>query len=182
MQQNESSSSDHGDGQGRQELAIRAESMADATAVRHVNELAFGQPDEADLVDRLRRTGHVVASLVAEIEHTLVGHILFSRLPIDAGRSIHGAALAPVAVLPRWQRQGIGSALIRAGLHACRAAGIEAVIVLGHPGYYPRFGFSAALAERLRAPFAGPAFMALELVPDALRDGGQVRYPPAFFV
>ena len=162
-------------------VSVRVETPDDFAAVRAVNREAFGQADEADLVERLRGDGEVVASLVAETGNAVVGHILFSRLPIVAGdREVAGAALAPVAVLPRFQRQGIGSALVRCGLRRCAELGSEAVVVLGHPGYYPRFGFSAALAERLDAPFSGAAFMALELVPGALADGGIVRYAAAF--
>jgi putative acetyltransferase len=111
----------------------------------------------------------------------IVGHVLFSRLPIEqVGGVVEGAALAPVAVRPEWQRQGIGSALIRHGLAVCRERGIAAIVVLGHPEYYPRFGFSADLAQNLIAPFSGPAFMALELRPGALSGGGTVRYAAAF--
>jgi putative acetyltransferase len=132
----------------------------------------------------LRDGGFGVASLVAEDAAQIVGHILFSRLPIETdGRVLHGAALAPMAVMPARQRGGIGSALVRAGLVACRTAGIAAVVVLGHKGYYPRFGFSARAARGLRSPFpdAGDAFMALELVPGSLdlRDAA-VRYAPPF--
>ncbi len=163
--------------------SARVETPADFAAVRIVNREAFGQPDEADLVERLRTDGEVVVSLVAERESAIVGHVLFSRLPIVVGeREIAGAALAPVAVLPRFQRQGIGSALVRSGLRHCAESGCEAVVVLGHPAYYPRFGFSTALAERLDAPFSGAAFMALELAPGALADGGAVRYAVAFGV
>ena len=134
-------------------------------------------------MERRRSDKRVVVSLVAERAGWVVGHILFSHLPIaTAGRVIAGAALAPVAVLPPFQGQGIGSALIRAGLRRCAELGSEAVVVLGHPGYYPRFGFSATLAQRLDAPFSGPAFMALELAPDALSSGGTVRYPAPFGV
>lgn len=94
---------------------------------------------------------------------------------------MHALALAPVAVLPERQRQGIGSRLIREGLRACAEAGHRITVVLGHADYYPRFGFSAPLAEPLQAPFSGPSFMALELVPGALADvTGEVRYPPPF--
>ena len=164
------------------DFRVRAETDNDIAAIRHVNERAFGRAYEADLVAALRDSGATVSSLVAEVAASVVGHVLFSRLPIDrAGSEIAGAALAPVAVLPDQQRRGIGSALIRLGLARCRAAGIDAVVVLGHPDYYPRFGFTAGLAERLRAPFSGPAFMALELVPGVLEQGACVRYPAAFF-
>ena len=164
------------------DFRVRAETDNDIAAIRHVNERAFGRADEADLVDALRERGATVSSLVAELSGRVVGHILFSRLPIDrAGSELAGAALAPVAVLPDQQRRGIGSALIRLGLARCRAAGFDAVVVLGHPDYYPRFGFTAGLAERLRAPFSGPAFMALELVPGVLEQGACVRYPAPFF-
>ena len=164
-------------------VSVRVETPADFAPVRAAVREAFGQVDEADLVERLHGDDEVVASLVAEIDNAIVGHILFSRLPIVVGeREIAGAALAPVAVLPRFQWQGIGSALIRCGLRRCAESGCEAVVVLGHPGYYPRFGFSAALAQRLDAPFSGAAFMALELVPGALAGGGTVRYAAAFGV
>lgn len=162
-------------------IAIRPESPDDREAVRAVNRRAFGGDEEADLVERLHADGLVIASLVAVAGDEVVGHILFSTLPIDlpAGK-IRAAALAPMSVLPSHQRRGIGSALVRAGLAACRDAGIEAVVVLGHPEYYPRFGFSAALAQALHAPFSGPALMALELRPGALAVGGRVEYPKAF--
>ena len=160
---------------------VRAEAPADLPAIREVHTQAFGQADEAQLVERLREDGDFVASLVAERDGGIVGHVLFSQLQIVAlDREIAAAALAPVAVRPLFQRQGLGSTLIRAGLKRCRELGIEAVVVLGHPSYYPRFGFSAVLAERLTAPYSGPAFMALELVPDCLASGGAVHYPPAF--
>ena len=86
-----------------------------------------------------------------------------------------------MAVLPGRQRQGVGSRLVREGLRACAAAGHRIVVVLGHPDFYARFGFAARLAERLKAPFSGPVFMALEVVPGALADvTGEVRYPPPF--
>jgi putative acetyltransferase len=151
-------------------------------AVRSVNEAAFGQPDEADLVDRLRSEGLVLASLVAEYGTQITGHILFSRMWIDTARdSVPAAALAPMAVAPPYQRQGIGGRLIRSGLDRLRKRGEEIVIVVGHPDYYPRFGFTTENARSLESPFPRHAFMALELSPGAL-DGacGKVRYPAAF--
>jgi putative acetyltransferase len=160
---------------------IRDESAADREAIREVNRRAFGGEAEARLVDRLRDDETVVASLVAVDSGIVVGHVLFSELPIETpGGVVPAAALAPLAVVPERQRQGIGSALVWRGLEACRARGRAAVVVLGHPGYYPRFGFAADLARSLRAPYAGEAFMALELVPGSLAGGGTVRYPDAF--
>lgn len=163
------------------QATVRAEAPADAAAIRAVHRQAFGQAAEADLVDQLRADGDAIASLVVERDGSIVGHILFSRLPIVApDRELAAAALAPVAVLPPFQRQGLGSMLIHAGLRQCRELDIDAVVVLGHPAYYPCFGFSAALAQRLAAPYAGPAFMALELAPNCLASGGSVHYPAAF--
>lgn len=159
-------------------IKVREETPDDRDAVRLVNRLAFGGADEADLVDRLYRDNLVIASLVAVDGSDVVGHVLFSDLPVEG--VIRAAALAPMAVLPKHQGRGIGAALIVRGLEVCRGRGVEAVIVLGHETYYPRFGFSAARARKLRAPFSGPAFMALELVPGVLGAGGVVRYPPAF--
>lgn len=162
---------------------IRHETAADHEAVRHVNRLAFGRDDEAGLVDALRSGGYSRVSLVAEIDGAVVGHILFSDLPILTDNGIVSAlSLAPMAVLPDFQKKGIGSALVQKGLEICRGAGHHIVVVLGHPDYYPRFGFSAKLAEPLSSPFSGGAsWMAAALVPGAL-DGveGWVQYPPPF--
>ncbi len=151
-------------------------------AIHSMNEAAFGRPDEAELVGNLRSAGVVLVSVAAEIEKRIVGHILFSRMSIetDSG-AISAAALAPVAVLPEFQRQGIGGRLILHGLDLLRGQGEAIVIVLGHPDYYPRFGFSSEKARLLESPFPQDAFMALELRPGAL-DGvrGKVRYPAAF--
>lgn len=158
-------------------IAVRAVRADDAAAIWRVEQAAFGRDGEADLVDRLRADGEVQVELVAEADGEVVGHILFSRLAIGP---ITGAALAPVAVAPARQSLGIGSALISDGLQRCRELGVPAVVVLGHPNYYPRFGFDRRLASRLESPFAGPSFMALELTPGALAGGGAVRYAPAF--
>jgi len=139
---------------------------------------AFGQADEADLVDRLRADGDALVELVAEDDGGIVGHILFSPLATDTGQRF--AALAPLSVRPGRQRRGLGLMLMAAGLEACRAAGAEAVIVLGHPAYYPRAGFSARAAKTVRAPFSGPSFMALDLTPGALERPVSVTYARAF--
>jgi putative acetyltransferase len=163
-------------------IVIREEETADRPSIREVNRRAFGRDDEGRLVDALRAGGDARVALVAEEEGRAVGHILFSALTIATPRGPVGAlALAPMAVLPSHQRRGIGSGLVREGLRACRERGHRIVIVLGHPGFYPRFGFSARLTERLASPYAGEAFLALELVPGALADvAGEVRYPPPF--
>jgi putative acetyltransferase len=166
-------------------ITICPETVADHDAIRRVLRLAFGQDDEARLVDALRAGGYVRAALVAEDAGEVVGHILFSDLPIvgDCG-TIRAVALAPLAVLPERQRQGIGAALTRRGLAVCRTQGERIVVVLGHPHYYPRFGFSAQAAKPLASPFSGrESFMALELVPGALAGvTGRVCYPPPFGV
>jgi putative acetyltransferase len=163
-------------------VSIRPEASSDHDAVRRVNRLAFGQEAEARLVDALRVGGYVRLSLVAEKDGQVVGHILFSDLPIIGKNSMTPSlALAPMAVLPECQKQGIGSALVRHGLEICRQQGHRIVLVVGHPNYYPRFGFSSALASQLESPYAGEAFMALELVPGALAGvAGRVEYAPSF--
>lgn len=164
-------------------MLIRPETIADFDAIRHVNRLAFGQVAEGRLVDELRDAGFVRLSLVAEVERQVVGHILFSDLPIVTAKGrVDSLALAPMAVLPGWQRRGVGSALVREGLRLCQAQGHQSAVVLGHPEFYPRFGFSAALAERLACSFyAGPALMAVELAVGSLTGvSGQLNYPPPF--
>ena len=163
-------------------VEIRTETAGDLNSIAAVETLAFGRADEADLVDRLRADGLVTASLVAEVAGVIAGHALFSELPIEtASGTIRAAALAPVAVVPALQDEGIGSALIREGVERCRQLGVEAVVVLGSPKYYPRFGFSAETASCLKAPFSGPEFMALELKPGVLGGiDGVVHYPEAF--
>jgi putative acetyltransferase len=163
-------------------FAIRKELSEDLDAIREVNRLAFGQDAEARLVDRLRGDGLVVASLVAVEGDQLIGHILFSELPIATESAVIPAvALAPMAVIPVRQRQGVGSSLVREGLRECRDRGFAVVVVLGHLDYYPRFGFSTEKAKGIRSRYSGAHFMALELVPRVL-DGilGTVNYPPAF--
>lgn len=168
-------------------ITIRAETEKDIHAVRRVNESAFGRPDEAALVDRLRANAHPHISLVAVKNEQVVGHIFFSPVTIEAEDSAAAAAaailgLAPMAVLPEYQKQGIGSGLVREGFRVCRQIGCDAVVVLGHPEYYPRFGFVPAIHKGLRCEYAVPdeAFMVAELKPDSLSGGGLVRYRPEF--
>jgi predicted N-acetyltransferase YhbS len=155
-------------------------------AIYQVNKLAFGQNGESDLVEKLRKKPAYVKALsqVAELDHVVIGHILFTPILIkSASRRTESLALAPMAVLSAYQRKGIGGKLIRAGLHAARNAGFRSVIVLGHPAYYPKFDFQPASKWQIQAPFPVPdeAFMAIELETDALANAqGIVFYPEEF--
>jgi putative acetyltransferase len=133
---------------------IRPERPDDASQIRHVNELAFGQPAEADLVDKLRKACADALSLVAEDGSAIVGHILFTPVVVE-GRLTLGMGLAPMAVLPNRQRQGIGSQLVRQGLDTLRERGCPFVVVVGHPEYYPRFGFEPASKHGLLSQWEG---------------------------
>jgi putative acetyltransferase len=168
----------------RQTVIIRREEPGDAAAIRQVNERAFGQPAEANLVDALRRHNKVVLSLVAVLNDQIIGHILFSPVSIESeGGSLSAVGLAPMAVLPEYQKQGIGSWLIRVGLDECRQAGHPVVIVVGHAEYYPRFGFVPASKYGLKCEYNVPddVFLALELREGALLGrAGVVKYQPEF--
>lgn len=158
---------------------IRYARPADHAAIAAVNEAAFGQPDEARLVERLRADGDVLFELVAVEGDEVVGHILFSRLWAD--RVEMYAALAPMSVKPGLQKSGHGSALIRSSLDYAREFGAHGVLVLGHPDYYPRFGFKAETAARVQSPYSGsPAFMALAIEAGAFDAPLSVAYPDAF--
>jgi putative acetyltransferase len=164
------------------DMQVLIENESHRAQIRAITQAAFGGDDEADLLDRLREDGLVRLSLVAVEDGQVVGHALFTALPVSVdGREVEALCLAPVSVRPDYQGTGVGSMLIREALARLAHSGFEAVVVLGHPGYYPRFGFSAALAAKLAAPFSGEAFMALELVEGALRgESGRVSYPSAF--
>ena len=158
---------------------IRHARAADHGVIAEINTLAFGQPDEAGLVARLRVDGDALLEMVADDADAVDGHILFSRLWAGNGRLY--AALAPMAVRPGLQRDGLGSALVRAGLDYLPELGVQGVLVLGHPKYYPRFGFSPETAESVRSPYSvSPAFMALALEADAFEAAFSVAYPAAF--
>lgn len=161
---------------------IRCESSEDQAAIRTVNERAFDGAGEANAIDALRNRGQTTLSLVAEVEGQVAGHILFSPVTLETAHGAFGGlGLAPLAVLPKFQRRGIGSQLTRAGLEACRALGGEFVVVLGHSDYYPRFGFTRASAFGIRCEWnvPDPAFMVLELKPGALANrAGVVKYQP----
>ena len=165
-------------------ILIRNEEAADYAAVYEVNREAFGRCNEADLVDVLRRVADPQISLVATWEGEVVGHIFFSPVSIGEGDSTTLAlGLGPMAVDPDFQRRGVGSALVRAGLEACRRAGHKIVVVIGHPNFYPRFGFVSARRRGLGCEYAVPdeVFMVAELEPNALAGvSGMVRYLPEF--
>lgn len=139
-------------------MHIRPETVADRQAIDGINADAFGRQAEADLVRRLRREGALLLSLVAERDRQLLGHIAFSRAHLaGAGTRQDVVALGPMAVIPAFQRKGIGSQLVRAGLNALGAAGHELIFVLGHPAYYPRFGFEPAQRYGIGCQFEAPA-------------------------
>ena len=161
-------------------MVIRPAEPADHPAIHAVVAAAFRQPDEADLVDALRADGDALVELVAIEDDAVVGHILFSPLKTDTGAMF--AALAPLSVTPNRQKDGLGTMLMQVGHELCRATGVEAIIVLGHPAYYPRVGYSAEAARTVKAPFAGPSFMALALKPGALDTPVSVTYAKAFGV
>jgi putative acetyltransferase len=162
---------------------IREERVDDIPAVRDVNLRAFDTPLEANLVDALRRQADPIVSLVAAEADAIVGHILFSPVTLLLQPFVRVMGLAPMAVMPERQRQGIGSALVREGLTACQRLGAVAVVVLGHAHYYPRFGFVAASSYGLASEYDVPkdVFMALEVTPGGLRGvSGTIRYHPGF--
>ena len=163
-------------------ITIRPEAPCDEVGVRETNEEAFDTPLEARLVDALRdATGRI--SLVASVDDEVIGHILFTPVTIHPPAGIKVAGLAPMSVRTALQRQGVGSGLIRAGLEACRRHGYSAVVVVGHPDYYPRFGFVPAHTKGLACEFqvAPEAFKVLELEPGALTGvSGVIHYRPEF--
>ncbi len=166
-------------------VLIRPEIPDDYRSIAEINVAAFGSPVEATLVEQLRAQGLVIASLVAVDDlGQIVGHILFSPVTIvtSGGSKMQVASLAPMCVLPPYQRKGIGSILVEQGIEACRRANYRAIVLVGHHAYYPRFGFSHAFVAGLENPFAADeAFMGLELVPGALSGiQGRVVYPDLF--
>jgi putative acetyltransferase len=164
-------------------MRIRTEDEADRAAIHAVNRAAFGTVVEANLVDVLRRKAPQFVSLVADVDDAIVGHIVFSKVWLTGRDDLRLMALGPMAVAPDYQRKGIGSALVRAGLTSCRQLGCQGVVVLGHAEYYPRFGFSPAVRYAIRSEYDVPedVFMVVELEAGALRGAsGVVRYDEAF--
>ena len=151
-------------------MLIRTEQVMDVSTIYAINRAAFDSATEADLVDVLRSSAADLISLVAEEDGEIVGHIMFSPVQLTGAADIRAMALAPMAVMPEQQRAGIGSALVRAGLEQCQRLGIDAVFVVGHPTYYPRFGFKSAASLGFVCEFevSGEAFMVAELVAGSL--------------
>ena len=165
-------------------ITIREEQSQDLKTTRNLNKRAFGQTQEADLVDKLRHNCNDLLSLVAVIKNQVVGHILFSPATIESRqRTVHGMALAPMAVLPDYQRQGIGSKLVHTGIGKLKKWQCPFIIVLGHAEYYPRFGFEPASRYGIRSEWEVPdeAFMILVLDEAEMnRILGVAKYRPEF--
>jgi len=173
-------------------IEIREERDGDREVIRRINEVAFGGMEEADIVDKLRQSCSNLLSLVAVVDELPVGHILFSPVTIEKrtassngpGEPIPGMGLGPMAVFPEHQRAGIGYQLVREGLKRLRAASTPFVIVLGHPEYYPRFGFQPASRYGIQCQWEGvpdQAFMILAFQDSALRGvSGIARYRDEF--
>jgi len=158
---------------------IRLVRAADHGEIRAIVDAAFGRGHEGDIVDSLRADGDVLFELVEDGDDGLTGHIVFSRLWAESPHLY--AALGPLSVRPDVQSAGGGQRLTRQGIEMAREFGAHAILVLGHPNYYPRFGFSREAAEKVKSPYSGlPAFMALELEPGALAEPVVVAYPEAF--
>lgn len=165
-------------------LVIRPEKPEDIESIRNINQKAFRQKNESELVDKLRKRDVLTISLVAVQDGEVVGHIAFSPVRIESGTSSFKAiALAPMAVLPGHQQKGIGSQLVRAGLEECRRIAYEIVFLVGHPDYYPRFGFVLAKPKGVGCEFQVPeeAWMLLELREGALAGRqGVAKFEPEF--
>lgn len=151
---------------------------ADHEAIRTLVDAAYERPDEARLIERLRADGDVVFELVEERDGRLVGHLLTSRLWADS-QALY-AALAPLSVAPEAQGQGVGAGLMAAAIETARDFGAAALLVLGDPAYYGRFGFEAETASRVRCPYSGQHLMGLELDNGALAEPLLVAYPAGF--
>jgi len=165
-------------------MIVRPEKPEDIPAIRIVNERAFGRTAEADLVDALRRNGKAAISLVADDDGRVVGHIFFSAVTIQSRETeLTGIGLAPLAVIPERQKQRIGSMLMGHGLRRCREEDHPFVVVLGHPNYYPRFGFVPASNFGIKSEYdvADEVFMVMELREGALTGcAGVAKYQPEF--
>ena len=165
-------------------IIVLPETTEDFEAIRRINKLAFGRPNEAKLVEALRANASPFISLVALVDELVVGHISFSPVTINSEEGAFVAmGLAPLAVLPEYQNKGVGSLLTREGLKECQRIGHEIVVVLGHPNYYPRFGFATASLKGLRSEYdvRDEVFMVAELREGALGGRrGLIKYHAEF--
>ena len=152
------------------DFEIRDEQPGDIPAIHALNREAFGQEQEANIVDALRQNGGSRLSLVAVVDDQVVGHIMYSPITID--EKLEGAALGPMAVLPRFQRQGIGSGLVQTGNERLKQEGCPYIIVLGHPEYYPRFGFKPASTFGITCEWEVPDEVFMLLILDEARMRG----------
>ena len=165
-------------------MNIREEQASDIELIWKVNSEVFETEAEADLVNVLRSSGCTYISLVAETENNIVGHILFTPVELTGNENeLKIMGLAPMAVLSQCQNKKIGTRLIKAGLERCRSLGYDAVVVLGHPDYYPKFGFVPSVKFGIKSQYEVPdeVFMAFELVPESLKcHAGVIKYHEAF--
>ena len=167
------------------DIKIRKEEEKDYKRVYEVNRLAFQQENESKLIEKIRKGENFIPelSLVADIGNEIVGHILFSKIKIIGNSVFESLALAPMAVIPEFQKQGIGGKLIKTGFEKAKGLGFDSIIVLGHEEYYPKFGFRRASKWSIKCPFDVPdeVFMAIELTDKALENkAGTVKYPKEF--
>jgi len=164
-------------------LVIRSEISSDENEIRVVNLQAFDSAFEANLVDLMRIRDKVVISLVGILDQRVVGYIMFSLVNIDPPyRKYTITGLAPLAVAPEYQNMGIGTALVHSGIHICKDNDFDAIVLIGHPDYYTRFGFVPGNSVGLESEYnSTDAFMALELKPGVFSDiNGLVRFAPEF--
>jgi putative acetyltransferase len=165
-------------------MNIRDELSSDIEKIWDINTDAFGTEEEANLVNELRSSGCSYVSLVAETEDKVVGYILFTPVKLSGNKNnLKIAGLAPMAVSSQYQNKGIGSKLVKAGLDHCKSLGYNAVVVLGHPNYYPKFGFVPSVKYGIKSEYEVPdeVFMILELTPGSLKNHkGVIKYHEAF--
>ena len=163
-------------------IVLRQETPHDEEAISDLYWAAFNRDNEAELVQALRNLDgfQKKLSIVSTYQQLLVGHILFTELTVNADKSIRLTALSPMAVLPNYQKQGIGSELIRKGITHCRALNYDAILVLGESTYFKRFGFQHECVQQIQSQYQCDYFLGLELTTGALGDCQSITYPKPF--